>query len=123
MKRITIVTTVVMLVLNLIAKLMFSNYHVFNLIVSSVIISHTGIVLYVLALAKISDGFRYSLSSIFVFIGLVGVIVSLFSCKTVEGNWLIFVLLAVMAFEWMIMYTAGVLKKSLDKGDYKETHV
>jgi len=117
MKRITIVSTVVMLILNIAANLIFPNYHLFNLILSSVILCHTGIVLYVLALAKISDGFRYSLGSIFIFIGLVGFIISLFSSNTVKGNWLIFILLVVTALEWIIIYTSGVLKKSLDKGD------
>lgn len=114
MKKVTITAALVILALNLAAKVIFTNYLWFNFILSSVIICHTSILLYILATPTISDGYRYSLSSIYTGIGLIEFIPALFTINAIKNNWLIFSFLSLSGLQWLLLFVTKVIKKVLD---------
>lgn len=100
MKRFILASYAILMLVNLLAKLIFSYYHWFNFGLSSLILLNTALVLYMLASRKIPDGFRVSLSLVFAVIGFVMFILAQFSPIVLRDNWIIFLLTVTCAIIW-----------------------
>lgn len=114
MKKSIIITAVIVLILNLVAKLIITDYTWFNMILSSLVLAHTAILLCLFDTPKVADGFRVSLSSIFSFIGFIEFIVAQFSIQSVKDNWIILTMIVVSGFQWLIYFVVIILKRDLD---------
>jgi hypothetical protein len=111
MKKIIIISTIILIVLNVIAKLIITNYDWFNLVLSSLVLVSNAILLYALSNPKIADGFRVAMSFIYSFVGALLFILSQFSIIPMQDNWIILVIIVVTGFEWMLLVLFRVVSK------------
>jgi hypothetical protein len=111
MKKLIVISTAALIVLNLIAKLIITDYAWFNLVLSSLLLCNNGLILYALSNHKIADGFRVAMSFIYSFIGTVMFILAQFSIKAIQDNWLLLIIIVVTMFEWLMFVLFRVVSK------------
>lgn len=111
MKHFLLISTAVLILVNFLGKLIFINYDWFNFGLSSIILLHTALILYLLSSAKIADGFRVSLYVIFSALGILMFIMSQFSPSDLRNNWIIMLLLATCAIQWVVFLLVKAVKR------------
>ena len=114
MKNAVIVTTAVLLVLNIIAGLVFSSFRPFNVVFTSLIIVITGLLLYLLRVVRMKDAFAISLSFLFIFLGIVEYIMGALSPDRFQNNSVLFVSILLIAAEALIIYICSSISKRVD---------
>ena len=86
MKNLTLIIGGIILLLNLAIGMIFSAYKPFNIgLISAVIVVNT-LMLYSLGVAQIKDGFKISLSFLFLITAAIEFILALFVPETFENN-------------------------------------
>lgn len=103
MKKIIILITAVLIALNLIAKLIITDYDWFHLILSSLVLVSNAILLFTISSMNIADGFRVSLSFVFSFVCTALFILSQFSINVIENNWIVLSIVIVTGLEWLVL--------------------
>lgn len=111
MKRMILISTAVLLGLNLIVKLILSHYAWFNLGLSSLVLCNNALLLYALSTPKIADGFRVAGSFIYSFIGGLLFVISMFSKQTIVDNWLVLVVIVAFGLQWLVYVLLRVVSK------------
>lgn len=116
MKNMTLISTAVLLGLNLIAKLILSHYAWFNLGLSSLLLCNNALLLSALSNPKIADGFRVGMSFVYSFIGTAMFVLAQFCLPVLQDNWVVLTIITVSAFEWLglVLFTV-VSKLTADK--------
>ena len=96
MKRLIILTTIILLVVNGLLGLILTAYQSTNVYLNSAVILLTGIVLLVVSSTNLKDAFKISLTSLFAAVGGIEYILGFFAPAEWSNNWfaiIIFVLL------------------------------
>ena len=83
MKNLTLVLGVIILLLNLVIGLIFSSYKPFNICLNSGVIIVNTLMLYILGVSQIKDGFKISLSFLF----LIAAAIEFFMALIVPNEW------------------------------------
>lgn len=97
-----VISTSILLGLNLIAKLIIVDYGWFNLLVSSLVLCNSAIILYVLFNPNIADGFRVSMSVVYTFINTFLFILSQFCNQSVAHNIVLVAIIMIVGLEWIV---------------------
>lgn len=103
MKRVIILTSIVLLVANLLCGALLSAYSGFNLAVSSAVIIATALLLYLTATIRLKDGFRVSLLLLFAAAGVVEYILSLLAPPCLTDNWWLILAICLLAAEALLL--------------------
>jgi hypothetical protein len=106
-----IISTIVLLALNLIAKLLLSHYAWFNFMISSLVLCNNALLVSALTNPKIADGFRIGMSFVYSFIGTVMFVLSQFCPQAWQENWMLLAIIIVSGFEWLGMMLFRVVSK------------
>ena len=107
MKNLTLVIGGIILLLNLVIGLIFSSYKPFNIGFNSAVIGVNTFMLYSLGVAQIKDGFKISLSFLFLIAAAIEFILAFFVPDTWENNFsltLLILLFAGQAILYVIAY-------------------
>ena len=107
LKKIILFTSCVALVSNLVAGLLLSAYHPFNLIATSVAIILTAALLYAVAVLSLKDAFRISLTFLYSFIGIVIFLLLLFAKPQLQDNWCIIASTLLVLMECAIVFVVA----------------
>ena len=99
MKNLTLVVGCVALVLNLLFGFLLSAFEPFNVVFTSIVILLTTLLIWLLRVVPMKDGFVIGLGFLFLLFGIVQYIFGLLSRPQVENNGLVIATIIFVAFE------------------------
>jgi len=111
MKNLTLVIGGIILLLNLVMGLIFSSYKPFNIGLNSVVIILNTLILYSLGVAQIKDGFKISLSFLFLIAAVIEFILALFVPESFENNVALTMLILLFAGQAILYVIAYFVSK------------
>lgn len=103
MKRLIILTTIILLVVNGLVGFILTVYQSTNVYLNSAVILLCGIVLWVVSSTHLKDAFKISLTSLFAIIGGVEYILGFFAPNEWSNNWFAILMVAVLVIEIIII--------------------
>ena len=103
MKRLVVLITIILLVVNLVLGVVLSAYQTTNVLLNSSVILLTGIMLWILSTLRLKDAFKYSLSLLFGIIGCSEYVLGFFAPSDWHNNWFAIVVIAVVSVEIIIL--------------------
>ena len=113
MKLIIYSTSIILLVINLIACLILSSYGWFNFTITSVCIVVATLLLILVDTIKLKDAFRFSLSFIVAFLFLITLVLGVICPNHFKDNWYLILIVLILGFEIALtVITAFVTKKN-----------
>lgn len=112
MKALTLKIGLIVLISNIIFGILISKYAVFNIYLNSVIIAITTAMIMFVNSTKIKSAFKFSLSFIFIFGGLVEFICGLFSKSSIYDNWVILLCTIITILEITLLTTIVSMSKN-----------
>ena len=113
MKRIILLSSCILLIMNLLFGAILSSYNVFNIIVSSIVIVATGVLLYVADSIHLKDGFKVSLMLLFSMGGVIEFILSLIAPNHFADNWWLIVTIGLMATEVILLIITNTVSTKI----------
>ena len=99
MKRLIILTTIILLVVNGLIGLILTAYQSVNVYLNSTVILLCGIVLWIVSSTHLKDAFKISLTCLFAFIGIIEYILGFFAPTEWSNNWFAILVITVFAIE------------------------
>jgi hypothetical protein len=111
MKKLIIAFGIFSIILNTVALLIFNDYDIFNNILVTSSLLSTCILIYFSLSKNIADAYRISLPFIYSFLGMVKIVLSIFSKSTIKENCLIIWLLGIVFIEIIILLIIDYMKK------------
>ena len=109
MKRLIILTTIILLVVNGLLGLILTTYQSTNVYLNSAVILLTGIVLWVVSSANLKDAFKISLTSLFAVIGGIEYILGFFAPNEWSNNWFAILVIVILAIEIIIVLVTNLV--------------
>lgn len=111
MKNLTLVIGCIILLLNLVIGLIFSSYKPFNIGLNSGVIVVNTLMLYILGASQIKDGFKISLSFLFLIAAVIEFILAFFVPESFENNVALTILLLLFAGQAILYVIAYFVSK------------
>lgn len=109
MKRLIILTTIILLVVNGLLGLILTAYQSTNVYLNSAVILLTGIVLLVVSSTNLKDAFKISLTSLFAAVGGIEYILGFFAPAEWSNNWFAILVIAVLAIEIIFVLVTNLV--------------
>jgi len=103
MKKTILFATLAVLAVNILAGLLLSGYHTFNVLATSLVIALTTTLMYITEYITMKDAFRVSLPFVFAFLGLVMFLLMLFSKPQLQDNWHVIISLIIFLVEVIVV--------------------
>ena len=111
MKNLTLVIGGIILLLNLLIGMIFSAYKPFNIGLNSAVIIVNTLMLYSLGVVQIKDGFKISLSFLFLIAAVIELKLGLFVPETFENNFALTILILLFAGQIILYAIAYFVSK------------
>jgi hypothetical protein len=112
-KNIVLITGFILLIANLLIGSILSVYPAFNMLLNSGVIIANTVLLYLLSIITLKDGFRISLSFLFSFFGLVEFILGLIAPQRYEDNGYLLAVILIVAFEAIVLVITHLVSKNV----------
>lgn len=109
MKRLIILTAVILLVLNALLGLITTAYQSTNVYLNSAVILLSGIALWVVSTTHMKDAFKVSLTSLFAIIGVIEYILGFFAPTEWSNNWFAVLVIAILALEIIFVLVTNIV--------------
>ena len=109
MKRLIILTTIILLVVNGLLGLILTAYQSTNVYLNSAVILLSGIVLWVVSTTHMKDAFKISLTSLFAVVGGIEYILGFFAPAEWSNNWFAILVIAILAIEIFIVLVTNLV--------------
>lgn len=113
MKKIIIISSVILLVANILVGTILTCYCGFNVAVSSTVVLLTAAMLYVVNSITLKDAFKVSLSILFTLGGLIEFVISLFMPSRLSDNWGVIVIITLLALQGLILLLANTVSTKI----------
>ncbi len=111
MKNLTLIIGGISLLLNIVIGLIFSSYKPFNIGLNSAVIIVNTLMLYLFGVSQIKDGFKISLSFLFLIAAVIEFILALFVPDTWENNVALIMLILLFAGQVILYVIAYFVSK------------
>ncbi|MCL2328129.1 MAG: hypothetical protein FWC39_06395 [Bacteroidetes bacterium] len=111
MKKIVLITGLLLLIFNTLAGLIISAYSLPNFLATNLSIALTTALMLWIAQDKYSDAIRIGLTSLFALTGLVRMICVIVMSQTWENNYLVLVAFGILLFEVVCLAAAAFIDK------------
>lgn len=111
MKKLIIISVISLIVLNVVAKLIFTGYELFNMILVTSSILSSGVLMYCLYAGKINDAYRIGLSFLYFFTLPVKAIISFLSPSMIENNYYFPVFISIILIETIFLLIVRYMRK------------
>ncbi|MBR2185544.1 MAG: hypothetical protein IJ897_09020 [Prevotella sp.] len=111
MKNLTLVIGGIILLLNIVIGLIFSSYEPFNIGLNSAVIIVNTLMLYSFGVVQIKDGFKVSLSFLFLITAAIEYILVLFVPETWKDNAVLMTLILLLAGQIILYIIAYFVSK------------
>ena len=112
MKNLTLVVGCVALVLNLLFGFLLSAFEPFNVVFTSIVILLTTLLVWLLRVVPMKDGFVIGLGFLFLLLGIVEYILGIISHPQVENNGLVIAVIILVAFEAVTLIICSSISKN-----------
>lgn len=113
MKKIILFTCATLFIVNFLFGLLLSSYEWLNVLLSSGIIILSGIFMLMVGILPLKDGFKSSLYVVYPILGLIELVLSLFSSDKITDNWVIMVLMLIVAFKLILLCVANIISNKI----------
>lgn len=113
MKTLILTTGTILFAVNGLFGLLLSGYDNFNLAFTSIVIAVTTLLLYLLRIITLKDGFAIALESLISLFGVVGYILGLISHDGVQDNGYIIASVVLLVIELIILLICHITSKSI----------
>lgn len=120
MKLIIYATSIILLVINLIACLILSSYGWFNFTITSVSIVVATFLLILIDSVKLKDAFRFSLSFIVSVLFLITLVLGIICPGQLKDNWYLILICLILGFEAVLTIIAVFVTKKNDLLDERK---
>ena len=120
MKLIIYATSIILLVINVIACLILSSYGWFNFTITSVCIVVAAFLLILIDTVKLKDAFRFSLSFIVAFLLLITLVLGAICPNQLKDNWYLILIILILGFEIVLTLIAAFVTKKNDLIDERK---
>lgn len=111
MKLIIYATSIILLVINLIACLILSSYGWFNFTITSVSMVVASVLLLLIDSVKLKDAFRFSLSFIVSVLFLITLVLGIICPGQLKDNWYLILICLILGFEVVLTIIAVFVTK------------
>lgn len=115
MKKVIVVTTAALLILNSILGHLISSFSLFNVVYTSIVILLTGTLLFLLQIIRMRDAFTIPLSFMFSVMGIVAYILGLIAPHEIEDNGYIIATIIMITFGFIILLICNITSKSIKR--------
>ena len=109
MKRLIILTTIILLVVNGLLGLILTAYQSTNVYLNSAVILFSGIILWVVSSTHLKDAFKISLTSLFAVVGGIEYILGFFAPAEWSNNWFAVLVIAILALEIIFVLVTNLV--------------
>ena len=113
MKNLTLIIGCVALLLNLLFGFLLSAFEPFNVVFNSIVILLTTLLIWLLRVVPMKDGFVIGLGFLFLLLGIVEYILGIISRPQVEDNGLVIVVIILVAFEAVTLLICSSTSKKV----------
>lgn len=113
MKKTILFSTIAVLVVNILAGLLLSGYHTFNIVATSVVVVLTAALMFITECITMKDAFRVSLPFTFAILGVIMFLLMLFSKHQLQDNWRIIVSLVILLIEVVILFVTNIISQHI----------
>lgn len=113
MKKVIILSCMVLLIANLLFGAILSFYGEFNVAISSVVIVVTGLLLYLTDIIRLKDGYKISLMLIFAVGGLLEFVLSLIAPNRLIDNWWLILVIGLMVAEAILLIITNTVSNKI----------
>jgi len=111
MKKLIIISFTCFLLLNVASKFIFTNYDLFNLILSSFSFLSSGVLLFFLVTGNINDAYKIGLTFLYLILLILKFVISILSPSSIENNYYLLSLLLIIIFEFIFLLVVKYMKK------------
>lgn len=115
MKKTIIFSTIGLIAVNLLAGVILSRYHLFNIAATSVVILLTGCLNYIAATIPLKDTYRVAHYYLFSLLGVVMLLLMLFSPHQLKDNWCVVVSIAIVALESIALFITYKVNQQINQ--------
>ena len=112
MKKIIILSNIVLLFANLLFGTILSFYGGINVVLSSMVIVATGILLFLIDTVHLKDAYKVSLMLLFTIIGVLEFFLSLVAPNRVTDNWWLILVIGLIAVEVIILIITNTVSNT-----------
>ncbi len=113
MNKIIILSSSVLLVVNLLLGAIISCYGCYNVAISSMVIVSTGLLLYLTNHIHLKDGYKVSLMFLFAGIGVLEYIFSLIAPNRFTDNWWLILVIILIAVEMILLIICNTMTNKI----------
>lgn len=113
MKRIIIISGIILLTANLLFGLILSSFDNFNVCVSSAVIVVSTLLLLLTNAICLKDGYKVSLLCLFSVLGIVEYTLSLFAPNKFTDNWWLISVIVLIVIEAILLLITNTISKSI----------
>lgn len=99
MKRLIILTTIILLIVNALFGLIITAYQPTNVYLNTAVILFSGITLLAISFTHMKDAFKISLTSLFAIVSGIEYILGFFAPAEWDNNWFAILVIVVLAIE------------------------
>ena len=103
MKRLIIISTIILLMFNGALGIIISAYQPTNVYLNSAVILLSGILLWIISSISLKDAFRISLTFVFGLLGVGEYILGFFAPSELSNNWFAILMIVILAVESIIL--------------------
>ncbi len=116
MKNLTLIIGCIALVLNLLFGYLLSAFEPFNVVFTCVVIVLTTLLIWLLRVVPMKDGFVIGLGFLFLFLGIVEYVLGLNSDPQFTDNGILITAIILVAFETVILLICSSITKRIANG-------
>ena len=113
MKKVIILSCMVLLIANLLFGAILSSYGRCNVALSSSVILVTGILLFLTDTINLEDGYKVSLMLLFAIVGVLEFILSLIAPNRFTDNWWLILVIGLMAAEAILLIITNTVSNKI----------
>lgn len=113
MKKIIIISSVILLVANISVGTILTCYSGFNVAISSTVVLLTAAMLYVVNSITLKDAFKVSLSILFTLGGIIEFVISLFMLPHFSDNWGVIAIITLLVVQGLILLLANTVSTKI----------
>ena len=113
MKRIILLSGLVLLIMNLLFFAVLSSYGGYNATASCIVIAVTGVLLCLVDTVCLKDAYKVSLMLLFTIGGAIEFVLSLVAPNRFEDNWWLIVVIGMLALETILLIVMRAVSKLL----------
>ena len=113
MKKIILLSCVILLVANLLFGAILSFYGWLNVTMSSVVIVITGLLVYLADTIHLKDGFKVSLMTLFVIAGFIEFALALIAPNRFTDNWWMILVIILIAIEAILLIITNTISNKI----------